>query len=148
MRVKVKRVVQSLEFAAKWIKNLPGRSSCSKTRDRAEDIVTGCLDLIEYSPTTDVNGWIAAKPRRKRLNDPAKAVWTRDGRRAALELITLTISEVEACRSFRPDVEVGALPIRTPVTPSAAQLASLDRGRRGNNQKRHKRSTRCSPRHA
>ena len=131
MKVKQASVLFSLKKFARWIQNLPeSKRGHEATENRVEDVVCGCFDLLQYSPTTDVAGWIASKPRRKKLDNPAKAVWTQQGRRAILELIELTISEVEACQGFWPDpIEVGVLPIKKPIHRSAEHVEAMQKGR-------------------
>ncbi len=130
MKVKQASVLFSLKKLARWIQTLSeSKRRHEATENRVEDVVCGCFDLLQYSPTTDVAGWIASKPRRKKLDNPAKAVWTQQGRRAILELIELTISEVEACQGFWPEpIEVGVLPVRKPPARSAKHIDAMHQG--------------------
>ena len=90
MKVKQSSVLFSLKKLADWIEKLPeSKRGHEATENRVEDVVCGCFDLMQYSPTTNVAGWIASKPRRQKLDHPAKAVWTKEGRRAIVEILCL-----------------------------------------------------------
>jgi hypothetical protein len=135
MQVKAKVLAAGLKRLGRWIEQLkPQDLNREETRNRVEDTVVGCLDLLDYSPTTDMVEWRGRMPRRRRLDDPCRAVLTRDGKRAIDDLIQLTISELLACEAFQPEVYVGVIPVRPPVEPSAAQLQALQRGRAQHNQ--------------
>lgn len=130
MIVKVTIAIHSLKRLSCWIATLPeSKRGHEATENRVEDIVVGCFDLMEYSPTTNLVGWLAHRPRRKQLRNPAKAVWHKSGRKAIQELITLTISELEACLPFQPTVVAGVLPMTMPPARTKEHLQALNRGR-------------------
>ncbi len=131
MKVKQTVVVKTLRKLSVWIKNLPrDKHYHERTRNKVEDTVVACFDFLQYAPSTDVAAWMERKPRRQQLDNPARAVWFPDGRRAILELIELTISEFEACRTFWPNpIEVGVLPVRKPVPRSKEHIEALQTGR-------------------
>ncbi len=122
MKIKYTLVLQALERHVRWVAKLTPRNlGESAARDRAHDVVVWCLDFVELSPTTDLTAWIARRPHRKLLDDPERAVRTVRGRRAILELLELTISEVAASASFLPQVEASLLPgVREPETREMA----------------------------
>ena len=70
------------------------------------------------------------------MKQPVQAVWKRDGRRAIRELLALTVSELEASRLFRTDVDVGPLPVAEPHKKTDSGLAALARGRETQKQER------------
>ena len=139
MRVKTTAVIQTLKSHARWIDGLPGRQlSANIDRDyRVSNIVEGCLCVMAASAYCDIRQWIAHRPRRKQLKQPIEAVWTRQGRKAIQELLKLTISELEASRGFRRDVDVGPLPISEPTKRSPSHMNALNKGRDRHFQKQH-----------
>jgi len=96
--------------------------------ERMEDLVVGCFDLLEYSPTLDVAAWVKRRPRRLALKDPSTGARTSAGRIAIKELVALTISDLEASAGFRPHMESGVLPMKAPRKISAAHQQALTAG--------------------
>lgn len=96
--------------------------------ERMEDLVVGCFDLLEYSPTLDVAAWLTRRTRRQVLAEASTAARTSAGRMAIQELVALTISDLEASAGFRPHVESGALPMKAPRKISAAHQQALNAG--------------------
>ena len=138
MRVKIESVVRSLKKHAKWCAGLGPDAPYSKPiAEKYEDIVVGCLDLMDYAvPSDKLDRWIDHKPRRACLRKLKMTIWSQQGRRAVQELIKLTISELEACALFRPEVEPGVLPVRKTRTINSQQRESLAKGREIANEKR------------
>ena len=138
MRVKTTTVIQALKSHAHWIERLPEKQRAENIdRDyKVSNIVQGCLCIMASSAYCDIRQWIAHRPRRKQLKRPIQAIWTHDGRKAIRELLELTISELEASRSFRPNVDVGPLPITEPRKKTKSELTALARGRE--TQKKHR----------
>lgn len=97
--------------------------------ERMEDLVVGCFDLLEYSPTLDVVAWLRRRPRRHALAEPSTVARTSAGRMAIQELVALTISDLEASAGFRPHVESGVLPMKAPRRATECQRQALDLGR-------------------
>ena len=131
MRVKTPAVIQMLKSHARWIEGLPAKQQIANVdrNCRVSNVVEGSLCIMAASAHCDIRQWIAHRPRRKQLKRPMQAVWTREGRKAIQELLTLTISELEASRGFRRDVDVGPLPISESKTLSPAHLEALHKGR-------------------
>jgi hypothetical protein len=98
--------------------------------ERMEDLVVGCFDLLEYSPTFDMAAWLKRRPRRLALAEPSTAARTSAGRMAIQELVALTISDLEASAGFRPHVESGVLSMKAPRRISAAHHQALTDGHR------------------
>lgn len=98
--------------------------------ERMGDLIVGCLDLLEYSPTLDVAAWLKRRPRRQALAEPSTAARTSAGLTAIQELVALTISDLEASAGFRPHVESGVLPMKAPRRISAAHQQALATGHR------------------
>jgi len=96
--------------------------------ERMEDLVVGCFDLLEYSPTLNMAAWLNRRPRRQALAKPSTAARTSAGRMAIQELVALTISDLEASACFRTHVESGMLPMKAPRKISAAHQQALTAG--------------------
>lgn len=127
MKVKTKAAMNALEGLAEWIQTVEPYEDLKTNQNRAVNTVIGCYNIVSRSPTTNIRAWIDRKPHRKALKTASKAIKTKSGRRAIAELIRLTLSELEASRGFRPDVEVGPLPVREPRQLSEAQVIALRR---------------------
>lgn len=127
MRIKTKRAIQILKTQERWLPEQPPYRSVTRDR-RVSNIVQGCLSIMAASISCDIRAWMARRPRRRKLLKPRDAAWTKDGRKAIRELLTLTISELEASARFRKQVDVGLLPLPEPkrsvTTPSAGPANS------------------------
>jgi hypothetical protein len=128
MFVKTEAAITTLERASRWLKRLTRVQEDDE--HEAVNLVTGCFWILRQSPTTDVRAWLARRPHRKALQQPARAIATERGRRAIRELILLTRSEVQACQAFRPHVDVGPLPMAEPAQCSPERYRQLAAARR------------------
>ena len=87
------------------------------------------MSLLRHSPQT-YGAWLRRKPDRERLlRNPRN--WTGEKAvRAVVQLIDLTISDVEACRFFLAKRPAGCLSLkRSRQKASARQKRALDQGR-------------------
>ncbi len=134
MKCPVNYVVSSLMGFQRWFAKMPKWQKLDASSTiRVADTVTGCLDVLDYAPTTNKDAWIARRPERALLFEPRVAMRSENGRKAIRNLVDLVISELEAARPFRPVVEVGVLPVKEPRKLTVAHLEAL---RAGHNQHR------------
>jgi hypothetical protein len=130
MLAKASLVVQSLKQLSAQLEAATERTLRDPgLQERMADTVVGCFDLLEQCPTLNMAAWLKRRPRRAALDEPSTAARTAEGRKAILELIALTISDLEASAVFRPEVECGVLPMRAPRLATAAQREALQQGR-------------------
>ena len=132
----VSTVVASLNRHRDWIAKQQGTEPAETRADRAEDIVVGCLDLIDTSPLLDLEAWLNRRDRRRLLEACRMKYVRKDGIKAITQLIDLTISELLACRPFRPRVAIGVLPVRTREMPPEHILAMHEARRSAAKQRR------------
>jgi hypothetical protein len=125
-----KSIIAALEREKKWIlKQRDKRDPLPRDSFRRGDIVTSCVSILRHSPQT-YGAWLRRKPDRERLlRNPRN--WTAEKAvRAVVQLIDLTISDVEACRPFLAKRPAGCLSLkRSRQSLSAHQKRTLDQGR-------------------
>lgn len=130
MKNPVNQIVGSLVRFQRWLAKLPQWQKLNASSTiRIADTVTGCLDLLDYAPTTNKDAWIARRPERSLLFEPLAAPRTVSGRKAIRDLVALMISELEAARPFMPVMEVGVLPVKLGRQITTNELQALARGR-------------------
>jgi hypothetical protein len=110
-----------LKKQLRWVEEI--KSATQEDEYRAVDTVTGCFHIMAQSPTTDIRTWLTRQSRRKKLSDPARAVKSKQGRRAIAELVALTILEIKTNASFWNEIDVGLLPVNT--TGNAKRLIGV-----------------------
>ena len=89
---------------------------------RALDIAVGSVQLLNQCYQPGLNGWMDRRGRRATFKNLQKRPRTQASKRLLSDLLTLTISAVEAARW---DFWVGALPMKDPQPLSEAQKATL-----------------------
>ena len=119
-----KRVLlKNLDKAAEWV------VAKQRDHDQSVNIMVGCFGVLRQAGQRDMAGWLDRKPERRRvLSDVRESYLSKRGNKVLRDLVTLTISAVEAC-TWVDNWLPGALP--TPVaqrTPTNAQLAALKQG--------------------
>lgn len=127
-----KAVLSQLRKELTWLNGWKmshwGRDSVD---NRAANLIAACLYLLAQVPTTDLRAWIARKPHRTNLKSYRRAIRRGMGRKAIQELITVTISAVEAF-SPRKTWHTGPLDCSAPPR-TEAQLEAARKGLRAMN---------------
>jgi hypothetical protein len=123
-------IVRNLRQNRGWVKKNLSAEWRATDAWKAENIMVGCVQILNYVGVT-IWGWLDRKKgRRAALGQVQKTYRTRRGNSVLLGLIDLAISELMA-RTWLKDLLPGALPLeKEPKQLSDAQKVALDRGRK------------------
>jgi len=123
--MKRKTVISNLRAHLKWAAVQTPENATEKAADKAEDICSGILDILEVLPTVDFNldKWLdrsleGRRAPRRFLDDVRNTYFkntrTIHGRKALTGLITVTIEVLEA-DTWVDEIVVGCLPVKMSV---------------------------------
>ena len=125
-----KRVLlKNLDKAAEWV------VAKQRDHDQSVNIMVGCFGVLRQAGQRDMAGWLDRKPERRRvLSDVRESYLSKRGNKVLRDLVTLTISAVEAC-TWVDNWLPGAMPVplASGRKPTKSQLAALTQG--GRNQR-------------
>ena len=122
-----KRVLlKNLDKAAEWA------AAKQRDHDQAVNIMVGCFGVLRQAGQRDITGWIDRKPERRRvLKNIQKLYLSKLGNKVLRDLVSLTISAVEAC-TWIDNWLPGALPV--PIASGRpmkdGQQAKMQQGRK------------------
>lgn len=125
-----RHVLKSLEANQNWLDSHVRANGDPRTYWRAEDILTGCVQILNQCHE-NLEGWLDRKPyRRKVLRRIQKSWMTKVGKRTLRDLIRWTTAVVEAA-TWVENFWVGSLPLsREPKRLSRAHYQALQAGRK------------------
>ena len=121
-----KRVLlKNLDKAAEWV------VAKQRDHDQSVNIMVGCFGVLRQAGQRDMAGWLDRKPERRRvLSDVRESYLSKRGNKVLRDLVSLTISVVEAC-TWVDNWLPGALPVPVATRKKLTkhQLAVLKKGR-------------------
>ena len=124
--MKKRILLKNLDKAAEWA------AAKQRDHDQAVNIMVGCFYVLRQAGQRDMAGWLDRKPERRRvLSDIRESYLSKQGNKVLRDLVSLTISAVEAC-TWVDNWLPGALP-----TPPASgrpmrdgQQAKMQQGKK------------------
>lgn len=121
-------VIANLRTLRKWVERQRGRPVNEEASYEAQNILVGCAQLLLSSGGVSINGWVTRKAYRTgTVRRIMRTYVTKQGNRALLDLIDLTISSLEVC-TWRNDFLPGPLPItREPRRISETQQSAMQK---------------------
>lgn len=128
--MKKRTVIANLRTHKKWVETQRGTRVNEEAGYEAQNILVGCAQLLLSGGGVSINEWVTRKTYRTDVVRRIQRTYvTKQGNRALLDLIDLTISSLEAC-TWEDDFLPGALPIvREARRVSEAQQKAMREGR-------------------
>ena len=124
--MKKRILLKNLDKAAEWL------AAKQRDHDQAVNIMVGCFGVLQQAGQHDMAGWLDRKPDRRRvLKNIQKSHLSKRGNKVLRDLVSLTISAVEAC-TWIDNWLPGALPVPTASGRSMkdGQQAKMQQGRK------------------
>jgi hypothetical protein len=105
-------IIQNLEHAREWLDKRLSKPSTVGDPWEAENILVGCLQLMDQCGRRSLGEWLDRKTgRRQALRNVRDRYNVKSGHRALCDLVDLTVSDLEAC-NWQPGFLIDPLPLK------------------------------------